>query len=160
MDGRSWLFGASCLAVIGAALVAGAPASGAGVQGAKLAACSPDKGAIGGVKPCGKVWKLGSGDATIGQDGTVTVTLHGLVLDDASVGKFNGTPDGVDAVAVAVACGGGGVAGPSEPVALSHEGDATVTVKLALPPSCEAPRVLVRERYEGKIGGWLAATGP
>ncbi len=44
-------------------------------------------------------------------------------------------------------------------MALSKTGDATITAKLAMPKTCASPRVLVRERYEGKIGGWLAASG-
>jgi hypothetical protein len=66
-----------------------------------LTACPSDKTVIGGVSACGKVWKLGSGDATLSPDGKLVVDLHGLVLNDASVGQFNGTPDGVDAVALA-----------------------------------------------------------
>jgi transposase len=46
---------------------------------------------------CGEVWKLNSGDAALSPDGKLVVDLHGLVLNDASVGQFNGTPDGVDA---------------------------------------------------------------
>ena len=36
----------------------------------------------------------------------VNVQVSGLVLDDASVGVANGTADGVDAIAVAIVCGG------------------------------------------------------
>jgi hypothetical protein len=35
-------------------------------------------------------------------DGKLLVDIRGLVLNDASVGQSNGSPDGVDAVAVAV----------------------------------------------------------
>jgi hypothetical protein len=89
------------------------------------------------------------------------VTLHGLVLNDASVGKFNGSPDGVDAVAAAVICGGSNaaVAAQAEPVTLSPKGDAQIEAKLTMPQHCFAPVVMVRERYQGKIGGWLAVTG-
>ena len=117
---------------------------------------------IGGVNACGKIWKLGYGQATLSTDGALKVDLHGLVLDDASVGSFNGSPDGVDAVAVALVCGGSAgaaVAAQAEPVALSQKGEATIEAKLAMPKSCVAPVLLVRERYEGKIGGWLAASG-
>jgi hypothetical protein len=112
---------------------------------------------LGGVNACGKIWKLASGHATITKDGTTHVDLKGLVLNDASVGQFNGSPDGVDAVAVAVVCGGT-VAAQSDPVLLSKKGNAVVNAKLAVPQTCASPMVLVRERYEGKIGGWLAAT--
>jgi hypothetical protein len=151
------------LALLPGIFVTASSARGASVTDAPLAACSPDKGPIGAVKPCGKVWKLSSGQATLGADGTIKVTLHGLVLDDTSVGNANGTPDGVDAVAVAVSCNavtGSAPSAQTEPMALSHAGDATIDAKLELPQSCASPRVLVRERYEGKIGGWLAATAP
>src|ERR1700689_5083900 len=83
-----------------------------------LTACPSDKTVIGGVNACGKVWKLGSGNAALSPDGKLVVDLHGLVLNDASVGEFNGSPDGVDAVAVAAVCGGT-VGAQTEPVALS-----------------------------------------
>jgi hypothetical protein len=123
-----------------------------------LTACPSDKTVIGGVNACGKVWKLNSGDAALSPDGKLVVDLHGLVLNDASVGQFNGTPDGVDAVAVAIVCGGT-VGAQTEPVALSKTGDAHVATTVTVPKSCTSPTILVRERYEGKIGGWLAASG-
>jgi hypothetical protein len=132
-------------------LAASGPTRAADAMNANLTACPSDKTAIGGVNACGKVWKLGSGTAALSPDGKLVVDLHGLVLNDTSVGQFNGTPDGVDAVAVAVVCGGA-VAAQTEPTA--HV-EATVQV----PKSCASPTILVRERYEGKIGGWLAASG-
>ncbi len=152
---------ASLAALLGT-FAAAPPARAADILKAPLTACPSDKTVIGGVNACGKVWKLGSGEAALGNDGTIKVDLHGLVLNDASVGRFNGSPDGVDAVAVAVVCGAGAdatVAAQTEPVTLSQTGDATINAKLALPQNCASPRILVRERYEGKIGGWLAATG-
>jgi hypothetical protein len=125
---------------------------------ASLTACPSDKTVIGGVNACGKVWKLNSGDAALSPDGKLVVDLHGLVLNDASVGEFNGSPDGVDAVAVAVVCGGT-VGAQTEPVALSKTGDVHIATTVTVPKSCTAPTILVRERYEGKIGGWLAASG-
>ena len=65
---------------------------------AKLIAC-PTKVAIGDVPSCGKVWKLGSGSAELKKDGSLTAEVKGLVLNDASTGTSNGTPDGVDGVA-------------------------------------------------------------
>ena len=79
------------------------------------------------------------------------------MLDDASVGDANGTADGVDAIAVAIVCGGK-VTAQAEPVPLTKEGGAKFTGKLAMPENCASPVVVVRERYEGKIGGWLAGT--
>jgi hypothetical protein len=148
--------GATTALLFGSLAVGGAHAADDLVK-AKLTACPSDKTVLGGVNACGKIWKLASGEAVIAKDGTTHVDLKGLVLNDASVGQFNGSPDGVDAVAVAVVCGGK-VAAQSEPVLLSKEGNAVVNAKLAVPQTCASPMVLVRERYEGKIGGWLAAT--
>jgi hypothetical protein len=125
-----------------------------------LTACPSDKTVIGGVNACGKIWALTSGQAALTSDGKLHIDLHGLVLNDASVGKFNGSPDGVDAVAAALICGGfnTGVVAQTDPVALSSKGDTTIDAKLTLPAHCFAPVLVVRERYEGKIGGWLAVT--
>jgi hypothetical protein len=149
---------------VSAAVLAAPPAARAedAVLKASMVACPSDKTVIGGVNACGKIWALASGEATLAADGTLSLDVHGLVLNDASVGKFNGTPDGVDAVAAAVICSaaaGATVAAQADPVPLSAKGDAMVKVKLAMPKSCVAPVVVLRERYEGKIGGWLAATG-
>jgi hypothetical protein len=127
----------------------------------RLTACPSDKTVIGGVNACGKVWALRSGEVELG-GGKLEVELHGLVLNDASVGSANGSPDGVDAVVAALVChatGGASVVAQTEPVALSAKGDAKINAKLDLPKQCFGPAILVRERYEGKIGGWLAATG-
>ena len=134
----------------------------ADVINAELKACPHDGTAIGGVNSCGKVWKLKSGHARLHSDGSLNVEVKGLVLDDASTGSANGTPDGVDAVAAAVICSsasGAAVAAQADPVPLSKSGDAKIRVKLSLSGGCTAPVVVLRERYEGNIGGWLAATG-
>ncbi len=128
---------------------------------ARMVAC-PTRVAIGDVPSCGKVWKLRSGEVELDADGSVDAKVKGLVLDDPSTGEFNGTPDGVDAVALAVLCAGPDghkVVAQTEPVALSKNGDARIRARLSLPPRCIAPVIVLRERYEGKIGGWLAATG-
>jgi len=122
-----------------------------------LSAC-PSNMAIGEVGSCGKVWKINSGHAKLSPDGTLNVEVSGLVLNDESTGQFNGTPDGVDAVAAAVMCDGKVVA-QTEPQLLSKTGDAKISARVSVPDSCTSPVIAVRERYEGKIGGWLAATG-
>jgi hypothetical protein len=91
------------------------------------------------------------------RDGDLEVEVKGLVLNDASTGSSNGTPDGVDGVAAAVLCGGKVVA-QTDVVPLSKTGDAKVKAKVAVPSDCANPVIVLRERYEGKIGGWLAAT--
>ncbi len=42
---------------------------------------------------------------------------------------------------------------------LSKSGDAKIKVTVSLPNGCVGPVIVLRERYEGKIGGWLAGTG-
>ena len=134
------------------------PALAADVINKQLTACLAEKKPVGEVNSCGKKWKIGSSTARVAADGNVSVEVAGLVLDDVSVGDANGSPDGVDAIAVAVLCGGK-VAAQAEPVPLSKQGDAKFAGKLALPENCASPAVVVRERYEGKIGGWLAGAG-
>jgi hypothetical protein len=128
---------------------------------APLVACLSNGIAIGGVNSCGKIWKLKSGKAEL-KKGKLEVEVKGLVLNDTSVGQYNGTPDGVDAVAAAVIChgpSGATVAAQLDPVPLSKSGDAKAEGKVSLPSGCVGPVVVLRERYEGKIGGWLAGTG-
>lgn len=147
------------LAAVVAALAA-TPVSAAELK-AELVACPANKTAIGDVGSCGKIWKLKSGDVHLSAD-RVKVSVKGLVLNDASTGEFNGTPDGVDAVAAAVIChgpDGAKVAAQTDVVPLSKAGDAKVDAKISLPNGCIAPVVVLRERYEGKIGGWLAGSG-
>jgi hypothetical protein len=124
----------------------------------QLKACLAEKKALGEVGSCGKKWKIESSQAKVAADGSVSVEVKGLVLDDVSVGEANGTADGVDAIFVAVLCGGK-LAAQADSVPLSKQGDATYAGKLSVPTDCASPVVLVRERYEGKIGGWLAASG-
>lgn len=129
---------------------------------APLTACLANKTAIGDVPSCGKIWKLKSGEAELSENGSLEVEVQGLVLNDTTVGEYNGTPDGVDAVAAAVLCNGPDglkVVAQTEPVPLSKKGDAKIKAKVSLPKNCAGPIIVLRERYEGKIGGWLAATG-
>jgi hypothetical protein len=123
-----------------------------------LAACPATKTSIGDVPACGKVWKLAWGEAELEKDGELEAEVHGLVLNDASTGDANGTTDGVDGVAAAVVCGGKVVA-QTDVVPLSKEGNAKIDRKVSVPIECANPVIVLRERYEGKIGGWLAATG-
>jgi hypothetical protein len=117
-----------------------------------LTACPATKTAIGEVGSCGKIWKIKSGHAKLSADGKLNVEVKGLVLNDASTGEFNGTPDGVDAVAAAVICDGK-VAAQSEPALLSKSGDAKISAKVSVPDNCAKPMIAVRERYEGNISG-------
>ena len=125
----------------------------------KLRPCVTDGTTFGEVGSCGKVWKLGSGEAKLEADGKLKVEVKGLVLNDESTGEFNGTPDGVTDVVATVICGGK-IAGAAERVPLSNpKGEAKVEAKLAIPAKCDKPVVVLREIWEGKIGGWLAGAG-
>ena len=123
-----------------------------------MTACLANKTAIGDVGSCGKVWKIESGEASLESNGRLHIKVTGLVLDDASTGKFNGTADGVTHVVGAILCSGK-LAVQTEWAALSNHGKAQIDTKVNLPSSCIAPTLVVREVWEGKVGGWLAAAG-
>ena len=78
---------------------------------------------------------------TLNADGKLTVNIRGLVLNDPSVGKYDGSPDGVDVVAVTVVCRGkrGLVAAQTEPVALSQNGDVRIDTRVSVPEACADP---------------------
>jgi hypothetical protein len=124
---------------------------------ANLRAC-PTGTKIGDVGSCGKIWKIGSGDAALESDGRLKANIKGLLLNDPSTGEFNGTPDGVTHVVGSVQCAGA-VAAETEWVPLPKSGDVKIDAQLKMPAACIAPTIVIREVYEGKIGGWLAAAG-
>jgi len=124
---------------------------------ASLRAC-PTGTAIGDVGSCGKIWKIGSGEAMLHSDGKLSIQVKGLVLNDASTGDSNGTADGVTHVVGAVLCAGA-VAAQTEWSPLSKDGTARINAKVSLPTACIAPTLVVREVWDGKVGGWLAAAG-
>lgn len=135
------------------------PANADEILKAKLRPCVKDGTTFGEVGSCGKVWKLGSGEAKLEADGKIKVEVKGLVLNDASTGESNGTPDGVTHVVATLICGGN-VAAAAERVPLSNpKGEAKVEAKLTMPAKCDKPVILLREIWEGKIGGWLAGAG-
>jgi hypothetical protein len=99
----------------------------------KLRACVKDGTTFGEVGSCGKVWKLGSGEAKLEADGKIKVEVKGLVLNDASTGDSNGTPDGVTDVVATLICGGA-VAAMADRVPLSNpKGDAKIEAKRSSP---------------------------
>jgi hypothetical protein len=128
-----------------------------------MAACPQDGTAIGGVNSCGKIWNLKSGDAKLDDNGSLDIRVKGLVLNDPTLpADVNGTADGVKQVVGSVVCSGGGsskVVAETGRFPLSTTGEAHIKAKLDLPKGCVAPVVLVREIWEDKIGGWLAASG-
>ena len=123
----------------------------------ELRAC-PTGVKIGEVNSCGKVWKIGKGEASLNSSGAFAFETRGLVLNDASTGDSNGTADGVTHVVGTVLCNGA-IAAETERVPLSKDGNAKYAGKLGLPASCIAPSLVLREVWEGKVGGWFAADG-
>lgn len=132
-------------------------AAAADVARVQLRAC-PTGVAIGEVGSCGKIWKLANGDASLDGSGSLKMNVKGLVLNDPTTADYNGTPDGVAHVVGSVLCNGS-VAAQTEWVPISKAGDAKIHAKLSLPASCIAPTLLVREVWDGKVGGWLAGPG-
>ena len=116
---------------------------------------------IGGVLNCGKIWKIKNGSVRLSADGALRVNIKGLVLDDVSTGDSNGTPNGVTGVVAALVCGanGGVVVAQTAGVPISVTGEAKIRAFLMPPPQCVAPIVLIREIFDGEVGGWLASTG-
>jgi hypothetical protein len=112
---------------------------------------------MGEVKSCGKKWAIKSGQVQLTTEGALTARVQGLVLDDPTTEKFNGTPDGVDGLAAAVICQDK-VAAQTDTVPLNQAGDATIQAKVEVPANCPGAKIVMRERYEGKISGWLAST--
>ena len=128
---------------------------------ADMVACLHDGTVLGGINQCGKIWKLAKGGASLSANGHLKVKVNGLILNDPSTGSFNGTPDGVTGLVAAVICGGSGgtIVAQTQSVPLSQAGDTKISVSITLPARCVAPVIVVREIFEGAIGGWLASTG-
>jgi hypothetical protein len=126
-----------------------------------MVACLHDGTVLGGVNQCGKIWQLAKGEASLSKHGHLKVSVRGLVLNDASTGQFNGTPDGVTGLVAAVICGGSGgtVVAQTAGVPLSQAGNARISATITLPERCVAPVIVVREIFDGAVGGWLAGTG-
>lgn len=156
-------FAISCLLFAASALSLPHIADAADIIQAALLACPSDGTSIGGVNSCGKIWKIKSGKVRLMADGALKVDVKGLVLNDTTLPPdVNGTADGVGEVVATLVCSGGGasrLAAESDRVPLSKSGDAKINTKFNLPKNCAGPIVLIREIWEGKIGGWLAATG-
>jgi hypothetical protein len=152
----------SCVAFAALALTTAIPAMAADAINAKLIACSKVGTSIGDVNSCGKVWKIKSGNAQLSADGKLTANVTGLVLNDTTLpADVNGTADGVTEVVASLVCSGGGgrrVVAETARAPLSKPGDAKISTNLTVPKDCSAPVLLIREIWEGKVGGWLAAT--
>ena len=97
----------------------------------------------------GAPWDISSGEAKVESDGTVKVTLIGLLIPGVGVGP-------VRTVSVSVACNG--VRSDTTPaVPLSSSGDAEVKAIVTLPERCLAPAILVHPN--GNVAVYIAASG-
>ena len=97
----------------------------------------------------GAPWMISSGEAKVEADGTVKVSIVGLLIPGVGVGP-------VRTVSATVACNDAKAA-TTAPVPLSSQGDADIKATLALPARCLAPAVLIHPN--GNTGFYIAATG-
>lgn len=106
---------------------------------ASLAPSMPNDPAIFGAMP-GKVpWAIKSGHVTLSARGRLKVTVKGLVV---TPGGTNPIPD----IAAQVYCGGSRVA-TTPTVPFSAKGNARIDRKVALPPFCAAPAVILEPAH-------------
>jgi hypothetical protein len=97
----------------------------------------------------GAPWQNTSGEAKVQADGTVKVSLVGLVIPGVGTGA-------VRTVTATVACND--AKGPmTAPVTLSPEGNAEIKETVTLPTRCLAPAVLIHPN--GNPNTYIAATG-
>jgi hypothetical protein len=105
--------------------------------------------ALFGVSPGAAPWVIRSGEAKVESDGTVKVSLTGLLIPGVGVGP-------VRTVSAGVVCNGTPAA-TTGAVPLSTAGDAEVKATVALPDRCLAPAVLIHPN--GNASLYIAATG-
>lgn len=111
-------------------------------------------GAIRGQNAGGIPWRLERGEARLGRDGALRVSVRGLVLRTTGVNPVAAfkailsclTPDGNSLVTVNVS---------TATVPVGPEGDADIREHVAVPSPCYAPIVLVTSGG----GSWFAASG-
>lgn len=146
------LLGAASL-VVGSAAVASAHSSSELVEfdsmtpvtGSAVGAVN-ERGITGGGKP----WMITSGTGEVGRDGSVHVTVHGLVIP---VAPFNGTnPVGMFGATVSCVTPHGIVNVRTATAPASPAGDATIDGSVALPHPCKDPILFVTS----PTGAWFA----
>ena len=136
---------AATLATGGAAIAADADALlKAPLQGSILSD-PPLFGATRGGAP----WNIGPSEAKLELDGTVKITITGLLIPGVGVGP-------VRTVTATVACNGERVA-TTAPAPLSTAGNAQIKDEVTLPDRCLAPAVLINPN--GNPNVYIAATG-
>jgi hypothetical protein len=97
----------------------------------------------------GAPWVISSGEAKLESDGTVKVSLVGLLIPGVGVGP-------VRTVSATVACNGM-LSATTPTVPFSATGDAQIKARVNLPDRCLAPAVLINPN--GNTAVYIAATG-
>jgi len=125
-----------------------------------MAPSNPGDHAINGVNPGSVPWKLKFGAATILSNGRVVVALKGLLITGTGTANDN-TVGPVTAVDAALYCNDGTTATATTPsVPLTPSGNALINAKVALPPKCEDPTLLVNPTVNGAVANvFIAANG-
>jgi hypothetical protein len=103
-----------------------------------------------GSNPGGAPWQITSGEAKVQADGTLKVSLVGLVIPGRGTGP-------VTTVSASVACNNVKVATTTPPTPLSTAGNAEIKATLTLPAHCLGPAVLIHPN--GNVGTYIAMTG-
>ena len=102
-----------------------------------------------GSNPGGAPWQVTSGEAKVQADGTLKVSLVGLIIPGRGTGP-------VTTVSASVACNNVKAA-TSPAVPLSAAGDAEIKATLNLPARCLGPAVLIHPN--GNTATYIAMTG-
>jgi hypothetical protein len=141
-----------------AALVFAVAASGSGggekILDVSLAPSLPTDPAFHGVTPGGVPWVLDRGEVRVKANGELDLEVRGLVIPAL------GTADGVVTIDASLYCGADANTAPAATtglVPLSSGGDAEIHQRLAIPPTCLAPIVLVHPN--GGAARYIAVTG-
>ena len=112
---------------------------------------------VGGINSGGALWKVRKGRATLEDNGRLEVEVFGLLL------VATNTTGPVVEVAASLVCGGSGgsVQATSTAVGLSAAGNAEIRDDLALPATCPAPVVLIRNFNPTTMqpGNFIALSG-
>jgi len=121
-----------------------------------MAPSVPADQAIHKVTAGGAPWVLKRGEATLRQNGNLSVKVRGLVIP---VAPGNGTPGPVTTVTASLYCGPDSAAAvgttPASPIDM--RGNARMSGTITLPAKCLAPIVLVHPN--GSDAAYIAASG-
>ncbi len=102
-----------------------------------------------GSNPGGAPWQITSGEAKVQSDGTLKVSIVGLIIPGRGTGP-------VTTISASVACNNVKAA-TTAPVPLSTAGNAEIKATLNLPARCLGPAVLIHPN--GNAATYIAMTG-